>query len=434
VQHSVVLLGVLLAVSRWLVEAPSRPGTPGRETIEPAGVQTVYRAGVPHTDAQGDRRWRVDDASFFPRCLYHAMPGSLGVIRAAGFNCVHAWEGAGLGDIIGELRVTGLQLIKHWPSDDEIRRFRSDPRVLGWYLDEEPTGQTRVDMDRGGDRGLMAARFRAFEARMVAIKQLDPRHPVFPIDGADIPPGELEWWDRWNRAGDVSVHDNYPLRPWTDDLEGLAASVTRAVHLVGERKPVWITLQAFGGLPGLEPPGRMPTPNELRGMAFAAIVHGATGIILFAWDSRVTREGGVLGIAPDAPDRLASGASVRPVDAARSRALWAGATALNAELARLTPWLLSPTSRVDYQVSVSGAHRTASPIRTILKQRGDEYTLLAVNLEGRPVGTGFRFPLPIASVRRLNPDGSVTPLVTDGRTVRDHLDSYGAAVYRLTFR
>ena len=183
---------------------------------------------------------------------------------------------------------------------------------------------------------------------------MDPRHPVFPLDGSDIPPGESAWWDTWNSSGDVTAHDNYPLRPWTEDLEALAQSVSRAVHLNGERKPVWITLQAFGGAPGLSPPARIPTPEELRGMAFTAIIHGATGLILFAYDSWATREGNVIGIAPETAEGYGKGRQCHTVQAAQSRALWAGATALNAELARLAPRILSPTARLAYEVSFSG--------------------------------------------------------------------------------
>ena len=315
-----------------------------------------------------------------------------------------------------------------------MRSFASDPRILGWYLNEEPTGQTYVDMERSGRHDLMAERYRAFVDRKAAIKAMDPRHPVFLLDGSDIPPGESAWWDTWNSSGDVTAHDNYPLRPWTEDLEALAQSVSRAVHLNAERKPVWITLQAFGGAPGLSPPARIPTPEELRGMAFTAIIHGATGLILFAYDSWATREGNVIGIAPETAEGYGKGASATPPQAAQSRALWAGATALNAELARLAPRILSPTARLAYEVSFSGSARTSSPIRTILKETDGGYTLLAANLEGRPLGASYRFRRNIESVRRLNPEGTVTLVTPGGAEFRDALGAFGAAVYEIRLR
>jgi hypothetical protein len=280
----------------------------------------------------------------------------------------------------------------------------------------------------------MAQRYQAFVSRRAAIRALDPLHPVFPLDGAYVPPGLGEWWDRWNSAGDVSAHDHYPLHPGSGDLEGLAQSVLRAVRLTGERKPVWITLQAFGGLGGLDPAMRLPTPDELRGMAFTAIIHGATGLILFAWDSRVTREGHILGISPTTPERYVSGDTATAADAAASRVLWAGAGALNRELERLTPRLLSPTAGLAYDVRVSGDHRVGSPIRTMLKETEGRYTLLAANLDDRQLGTRYRFAREIASARRLEPDGAATAIESDGTSFTDRLGPLGAAVYELEFR
>ncbi len=410
-----------------------RTGGLSPETLEPAAVQSIYLAGVPHTDARGTVRFRYDAASFFPRCIYHAVPGSFMVIKAAGFNCVHTWEGVGVAEVIDELRSAGLQLIRHAPTDEEVRRFASDRRILGWYLDEEPTGHGYLELKRTGNLDLMPARYEAFVRRRAAIKALDPRHPVFPLDAGFIPPGLSAWWDRWSTSGDVSAHDLYPLQPGTADIEALARSVLRAVHLNRERKPVWIALQAFGGLPGLEAPMRMPAADELRGMAFTAIIHGATGIILFAYDSRATRQGHVLGISPHTPERYDSYAVATASQAAASGALWAGAATLNAELERLAPRLLSPTAPLRYDVYCSGESGTSSPIRTMLKKTGGVYTLLAANVEGRPMTARYRFLSGIVSVRRLNADGSVVVLKPDGATFRDALGSFGAAVYEIRF-
>jgi hypothetical protein len=209
--------------------------------------------------------------------------------------------------------------------------------------------------------------------------------------------------------------------------------VLRAVRLNHERKPVWVTLQAFGAAPGLDQPAQMPTPAELRGMAFTAIVHGATGITLFAYDSHVTRAGSVLGIAPETADSDGLHPPVTAAEAAASRALWAGAEALNTELERLTPRLLSPTARMRYSVFFSGQSRTPGPIRTMLKDTRGTCTLLAVNIEARPFGTRFEFPKRIGSVKRLDADGTETVIGADGKMFTDSLDSFGAAVYEIRF-
>jgi hypothetical protein len=402
--------------------------------LSTAAVQLQYRAGVPHTDRRGGIRFRYDTGSFFPRCLYHAMSGTFKAIETAGFNCVHTWEGYGVSDIIGELRAADLQLIKHWPTDLEVRRFADDPNILAWYLDEEPTAQIYLDAQRTGDSTLMGKRFQDFLSRRAAIKRLDDRHPVFSLGTAWIPPGYEEWWERWETAGDVTAHDNYCLLPTTTDFESLATSVAGAVAINREEKPMWLTLQAFSGTADRQEALLMPTSEELRGMAFTSIIHGATGLIFFALDSKVTREGLVLGIAPETPTAYDAHAAATPAEVSRSRALWAGAASLNAELRRLTPRLLSPTARMSYRAYYSGVSRTPSPIRTLLKVGDGQYTLFAANIEKQAFGTRFEFPSDIASVRRLNPDGSVTELRPNGPMFGDTLEQFGVAVYELRFR
>lgn len=437
-RRSAVLLGVLALSLSILAGAAPAAGSLRRglepEALSDSAVQTVYRAGVPHTDSRGNIRTGYDSASFFPRCIYHAVAGSFRLIEEAGFNCVHTWEGYGVRDVIGDLRATGLQLIRHWPTDAEVAGFAEDPNILAWYLDEEPTAQTYVDMQRGGNADLMAERFEAFVSRKAAIKAIDPRHPVFPLDAGWVPPGLEQWWERWNTSGDITVLDDYPLLAGAADITTLPHSILRAVRLNGERKPLWLTLQAFGGTAGKEPPMRLPSAAELRGMVFTAIIHGATGVTLFAYDSEVTREGLVIGIAPETPERYGSHAAATPAEADRSRALWKGAAELNAELERLTPRLLSPTAGLHYAVYYSGESRTRSPIRTLLKDGDGRYTLLAANLDGTSHGVRFQFTSDIASVTRLDGQGSESALPASGSTFRDVLDPLAAAVYEVRFR
>jgi hypothetical protein len=404
------------------------------EALSRAAVQRLYGAGVPHTDHQGNVRFRYDSASFFPRCLYHAMTGAFQVIKAAGFNCVHTWEGYGIADVIAELRAAGLQLIKHWPSDAEVRAYAGDPNILAWYLDEEPTAQAYLDTQRSGDSTLQERRYQDFRSRSSAIKAVDARHPIFSLGTAWIPPDLREWWERWNSTGDVTAHDNYCLLSNTTDLEALSRSVPLAVALNHGQKPMWLTLQAFTGTAERNSDLRMPTPAELRGMAFTGIIHGATGLIFFAFDSRVTREGQVLGIAPETPTGYDAFAQATPAEVTQSRSLWWGARDLNAELERLTPELLSPSAGMEYRIYYSGESHTPSPIRSMLKVRKGRYTLLATNIEKQTFGVRFEFATQIVAVKRINPDGSATTIRPLGRAFTDSLGPFGAAVYQIRFQ
>jgi hypothetical protein len=70
----------------------------------------------------------------------------------------------------------------------------------------------------------------------------------------------------------------------------------------------------------------------------------------------------------------------------------------------------------------------------MLKETDSGYTLLAANLEGRPMGVGYRFTRNLQLVRRLNPDRTVTPVAPEGAEFRDALGAFGAAVYEIRLR
>jgi hypothetical protein len=405
------------------------PASAPEEVYRIGAAQTVYREGAPHTDRHGSVRHGYDSASFFPRCLYHAMKGSLQRIKDAGFNCVHTYEQIEMRDIMGEVRSADLQLLMHWPADAEVRAFARDPHILGWYLDEEPTHRTFLDMVKTGNSGLMQQRWEAYLSRRAAIKAIDAQHPVLPLESGWIPPGHQDWWERWATSGDVVAYDHYPLLEGTADIELLAERVSLAARISREQKPIWLTLQAYAGNRNV-----LPTPEELRGMAFTSIVHGATGIILFAYDSWITRAWAIVGISPDPlPDYDGRGAATSE-QIARSQALWKGAAALNAELDRLAPRILSPTADLPYSVHYAGPGTTSRSIRTMLKSDGAGYTLFASNIERATYDARFQFSRNIASVARLEQDRSTTPLVADGSIFRDSLGPFGVGVYQIELR
>jgi len=103
----------------------------------------------------------------------------------------------------------------------------------------------------------------------------------------------------------------------------------------------------------------MPSPQELRASVYAGLIHGATGVFYFALDSFVTRDGQVLGVAPwteetygPSPDYDGDGRYpliVSADQAAQSRDMWQAVAAVNQEIARFIPELLSATAAVDYQ-------------------------------------------------------------------------------------
>lgn len=382
---------VLPALALLLALGALSDCTTWQDRVPPAlpTAQTPYRQGVPSAGGPGE--------PFFPIGLYHALDSahtgetlSLADIAAAGFNTVHVWEGLRLEPVLSEARSQGLRVLFHHPRDEEIAARAGDPALLAWYLDEEPSLHVaRKDQE---------TQRRAFLQRRAQVRRLDPTHPVLALDMAAVTGAGRADWVAWAGLGDISAHDNYPIR-WAsrsglDTPNGIPASVSLAVRTVRERKPVWLVVQAMAS------PAegwRMPEPEELRAMVFAGLIHGATGLIYFALDSFVTREGQVLGIAP-APRpayTLPPGfgrAEPAPLvadaeDRAASRRLWAAVVSLNQELRALAPDLLAPTAPGACEARVSS--RSDAPVRTLLKMREGRLTLLAVNLERSAVPALF---------------------------------------------
>ncbi len=428
-------LGAIVCVLAVLAACSTAPST------EPAeAIQKIYRGGVPHTDSRGVPRFVYDpDKSFLPIGLYHALVGphfgrdyDLSDLKEARFNLIHFWNGQTLADVLGPARTAGLQLMVPEPTLDDVRRFRGDPTIWGWYLDEEPSGRYQPDTH--------SEKLAIFAERRDAVHVLDPDRPVFSLDKPAMDDGRRVNWLRWIGAGDIAAHFNYPVLTseplrTLDTVRGIPRSVALAVEASAERKPVLLVVQAFASPRGWA----WPSPRELRAMTYAGIVHGATGIMYFAYDSFVTRDGEVIGIAPDptaahgpTPDFDNDGkppVAATERDLETSRGLWRAALGLNAELHALAPVLLSPTAGADYTASVTGESVSQTPIRVILKEHDGRWTLIAVNLDDAALRVRMTFPLPLRRVGRLF-DDEEPPVVTGG-IIEDNFAPFAVRLYTI---
>jgi len=375
--------------------------------LRPDAVQTIYRTGVPHTDKNGNMMLAYDPStSFFPIMLYHAWIGTMHLqtwtfsdFADAGYNSCHLWEGQRpTVAIANAAHAAGIQLMTHWPTNSEINALKNHPATLAWYLDEEPTGSYW-----SGD---MQSHYQTYLNRKSEVKALDPQHPVFIIDVPWITPPATNWWTIWNSAGDITSHDNYPIYSGTSSISGsmgIPETVSLAVSVNNESKPMWFTAQSFSADWG---GWALPTIAQERCMIYTSIIHGATGIIQFVLDSFVARAGGCLGIAPNpiadygGPDgRVVTSSELRA-----SRGLWYAVQTLNAELSALRPAILSPTSSEPYEVYVDRSMTpvTWNSIKTLLKtDPAGGLTLLLANVDGVAQRARVRFPDKIMAIQEL---------------------------------
>lgn len=382
-----------------------------------APVQTIYTDHVPHTDRQGKPLADYDPAkSFFPIGIWGAQPpgrqwdseSDWQVLKDAGFNTVWPWfcplEQALNAAAPHDLQIVFMGELK----DEEIPLAKGHPRLLANVWHDEPIGKLGPEMD---------ALFAAYQAYRQRIHAAAPDLPVFINDAPWIMDSATEWWLKWNAEGEISCHDNYPImnrkhraRSIGAEPNGIPQSVSLGVANVNARKPQWLIVGAFEqpGAFGDPFPFRFPTPDQLRASVYAGVIHGATGIIYFTWDTYVPRDGNVIGMAPDpkvayTPSPRQEGYTrptpATPLQLAQSRALWETATQINRELADLTPALLSPSAGSDFGLALNleGDAVTEHPLRVLVKPLGDNhYLLLTVNLDDAVLRATFSLSRAIA--------------------------------------
>jgi hypothetical protein len=208
------------------------------------------------------------------------------------------------------------------------------------------------------------------------------------------------------------------------------------VQAVDGRKPAWFVPQSWMGIETWV----YPTPLEERAQVYTAIVHGATGLLHFAWDSCTLRawDGNIYaGIRPDISTAMPdcpNGTVISEEEASLGRDLWdsldASKNGINKEIQQLTPVILSPTSAETYFVYVDEGAPSGAPVRTMLKKYNGDYYLLAVNIENEAVEAKFVLPFVIGSAEVMF-EGRA-PGSASGFAVVDEFSPFDVNVYRLT--
>ena len=416
-------------------------------------VQVIYRAGAPHTDKNGNQLAKYDpQRSFFqigiwgnPIGQVYGVNYDLKALTDAGFNTMWPWQGK-LADQLAAGQQAGLQVVVMHPmAPEDAAQNKDHPAWLGNAWMDEPTGHLW-----GKD---MEGKYQEFLAYKQRINAAAPGRVVFINDVPWVTAPATSWWAKWNTAGDVSCHDNYPSmarkhRSRTIGDEGSRSGIPTTVGLATavnkEQKPVWLIVGAFSQRTHGAFPFRFATPMELRAQVYAGLIHGATGIIYFCWDTYVCRDGGVMGMAPDPQVQYLEGTPgqphptpVKPMEIVEAAALWKAAAFINREIKELTPALLSASApeAVKYSVKTQGESITETPVRCLLKQHPDGgYVLLTVNLDDAVMKGTFEFPGGLKSVQPLFESRPAFEQKPDQKTFEDMYDPYEVHVYRIMLK
>ena len=233
----------------------------------------------------------VDGRPFFPIGIYGVMrrefngfnfDTALGALKKGGFNTAHSYWEARDPEFISNALGHGFQIWMETRLPDT--RFanveRHYPHVLAWYLGDDTSVHEKP------------WELRDYEE---ATKAVDPNRITCQADGVRAA-AEYSAYCDYVDGTDVFMPEIYPMHLGTpeDDMECVArvirdmkrvAADNAAVH-DGRPHGVWPIIQYFKGW-GWK---RFPTREELFGMTFAAICHGANGMMWYAYNGTVRPE------------------------------------------------------------------------------------------------------------------------------------------------
>jgi hypothetical protein len=135
-----------------------------------------------------------------------------------------------------------------------VRAYGNYKSLTAWYVWDEPKSSERP----------------AIEARIKAIRSLDPNHPILVNDSA--------YSQNSSHQGDIVSTDIYPI---PDSSPGALIGPELALSSFAQKisEPFWIWLQGCGFAYNIT---REPSPAEYRNMVLTALIDGVSGIQVFS--------------------------------------------------------------------------------------------------------------------------------------------------------
>ncbi len=254
---------------------------------------------------------------------------------------------------------------------DEIEAFRDHPALLSYYLADEPEGGWASP-----EECLTAYR---------KIKDLDPYHPITIVHC--VPSAAAAY----SPAEDIVMTDPYPIPG--GPVTAVVDYIERIRKDTGDRLPMWVVPQAFGGGEGWS---REPSRQEERVMTYLGLIHGARGVQYFIRRPPLAN--------PSSPD------------------LWSECRRLMLELSQLTPALCSDEEAPKVTCAQPEVHVAA------FKERG-AVTILAANTENRPMPLDITLDVPFDGPAEVVFENRRVA-VSKGKLV-DMIDAMSTRVYRV---
>jgi hypothetical protein len=360
---------------------------PERKTIAEILADYPGPAGEPNPNLRFDEQGTlmIDGAPFFPFGFYCVQRlESLKILGDNGFNCVFG----GGKKYLDEALKHGIRSVASMSWDpreipDSVAVLRSHPGLIGYGILEEPSNSPKSLHDM-----MLAAD---------VIRKSDPDKPRFVLPNNPLVFGTVPG------LGEFIIADPYCVRRPDSPLNRVAVDV-RSLQELHPGKPVWTLLQAHRFGDHLI----IPSPAQLRAMNYLAIVHGARGIMWFAFDDNGTDT---------------SISFIRYADGHYEQPAWNTLCGLAAEVKEVTPWVVGPAAP-ELIASCGPDHS----VHAAAWARGDDHLLIVVN------------SMPDAQTARLTLSRDLSlrashfespPLELSGTVLNIDLSGYGVGLYTL---
>jgi hypothetical protein len=328
---------------------------------------SIQRLEKVHVNISPENLLLIEGQPFFPIGIYSVNPPSaFNEVKAAGFNTVHTYETKKdyLVEYVKLAQKTGLKVLIY-PGDymgnpkfdidnvnNMVKDFARSSAILAWYLCDEP------ELQKVSPGQLVE--------EMNLVHELDSFHPV-----AIVLADQKKFTD-YAETTDIFMVDPYPVphRPLVD----VAKTVDAARKAVGDKRPIWAVLQAFG-YQNEKNKGwgwkREPTYQEMRAMTYLAIVRGVWGIFYYTYH-------GSQYFIKESPRH------------------WENLKAIVGELRSIYPLLISPEI-TDFELIIAEPGSGQSSLYWTVRKVSEETLfiqagtyLIAVNAANRPVTATFR--------------------------------------------
>lgn len=343
-----------------------------------AGGDAAPLTGV-HISQNGG--YLINGVPFFPVGAYvvswqlstPVILDDLQQIKAAGFNTAHLGLSNDDLTILDRANELGLMIAVEGAGEDQVARIKAHPALLAWNIQDEP------DIN-----GVSPSQVQAYQD---SFKSWDAAHPTLIVVT-----------DPTRYAEYAAIPDIFGIDPYINQYSATPISFVGdcTAAALAQRSALLVVAHAFAE------GGRflLPTVAQERSIVYQALVHGARGLLFFAFHSPPSDNW----FMPDHAD------------------FFAGVKTLLGELNVIGPILATATTRQPLALATDGV------MAAYVVSGAKRYLLVVSSLDHPVAAVQFTLDADAASANVLFESRSIS---ITGRSFTDDLDAFGSHVYEV---